>query len=202
MSKLDSYCKKLYQLSKESKTHGSYQKIRECRRRMELILNFIKGRNTLLDIGCNSGILTLLLANNIKSVEGVEPVVPLPSKQTLEENNINNCIFHSSNFKDFSDEFNKKYDVVLALAVNYHINKHDKISPDDIVTKYLNFLNENGIIIIETHAIGNHFKNRVSEHKEQMEVDKIVIDLLKKKCDIIKILDSNRKHRQIYIFKK
>ncbi|MGE5329502.1 MAG: 50S ribosomal protein L11 methyltransferase [Deltaproteobacteria bacterium] len=134
---------------------GTHESTRMC---MELIEKYIRYGNKLLDIGCGSGILSILGAklgcSKIFSID-IDPLSIKTSLENFKINKVENIAFAQ---KAVIEEINvEKYDVVVAnIVANVII---------DIAPKVVEFLNEGGIFIAS---------GIIKDRKE--EVEKAILD--------------------------
>ncbi|MGE5474478.1 MAG: 50S ribosomal protein L11 methyltransferase [Ignavibacteriales bacterium] len=117
---------------------GTHESTRMC---IELLEKYIQNGNNLLDIGCGSGILSILGAKlGCSKTFGID-IDSLAVKTSLENfriNNVENISFAQKAVIDDLDSFN--YDIVVANIVA------DVIT--DITPKVINFLKEKGTFIV------------------------------------------------------
>jgi len=117
---------------------GNHESTRMC---MEFIEKYIRNGNKLLDIGCGSGILSILGAklgcSKILSID-IDPVAIKTSLENFKINKVENIAFaQKAMIEDLTVE---KYDAVVAnIVADVIIN----ISP-----KVVKFLNQNGLFIV------------------------------------------------------
>ena len=86
----------------------------------------LKPETRVLDIGCNTGFLSLMIAKCCKQIDAFElnPFLIQIAEKCMEYEGIENAAFSCSDFDGFYDEQKKKgldetYDIVLSLA-NHH----------------------------------------------------------------------------------
>jgi len=134
---------------------GTHESTRMC---MEFLERYIQNGNKLLDIGCGSGILSILGAKlGCSKILGID-IDPLSIKTSLENFKINRVENIAFAQKSIIEDLNvEKYDVIVAnIVADVIIN----ISP-----KVKDFLKENGMFIVS---------GIINERKEQVE--KTIID--------------------------
>jgi 2-polyprenyl-3-methyl-5-hydroxy-6-metoxy-1,4-benzoquinol methylase len=119
-----------------------------------------KSEHKLVDIGCNDGYITILVAPMVASATGVEPFVELPDDKP------NNVSWFRSTFNDFVEQNTKQYDVLLSLAVSIQLRDFGGLTEQDIVNAYYALLAPGGIVVHETQKLENRPNN--IEHTNRM----------------------------------
>ena len=129
--------------------------------RMNLSTVCTKDKNV-VDIGCNDGYITMLVAPMVNSAVGVEPHVELPTDKP-------------GNVKWAKVDFNKflarktsanKFDVVLSLAVSIQLRDFGGLTEQEIVDGYASLLTPGGIVVHETQKLEDRPNNQ--EHTKWM----------------------------------
>jgi len=129
--------------------------------RMNLSTVCTKDKNV-VDIGCNDGYITMLVAPMVNSATGVEPHVELPTDKP-------------DNVKWAKVDFNKflarktsanKFDVVLSLAVSIQLRDFGGLTEQEIVDGYASLLTPGGIVVHETQKLEDRPNNQ--EHTKWM----------------------------------
>ena len=126
--------------------------LRATNEKIDMIKKLVNLKNlNILDIGSNSGFVTIKLAMEAITVEGVEP-----NEFVLEHGNLlkeyyklNNVNFYNSKFEEFSPS--KKYDIVLSFANHSTYDGETKFNLDEYFTKIFKLLSEEGKLIFESH---------------------------------------------------
>ena len=119
-----------------------------------------KPTHKLVDIGCNDGYITQLVAPMVASAVGVEPHVELP------EDKPKNVKWIRSTFNDFVDANTKQYDVLLSLAVSIQLRDFGGLTEQQIVDAYYSLLAPGGIVVHETQKLQDRPNNLA--HTEAM----------------------------------
>jgi len=112
-----------------------------------------KLEHKLVDIGCNDGYITQLVAPMVASATGVEPHVELP------ENKASNVKWAKQTFNEFHESSTKQYDVLLSLAVSIQLRDFGGLTEQQIVDKYYDLVAPGGIVIHETQKLENRPNN-------------------------------------------
>ena len=144
---------------------------------------------TVVDIGCNDGYISMLVAPMVASVTGVEPHVELtedkPANVTWVRNTVNE--FLASNQGTF--------DVLLSLAVSIQLRDFGGLTEQEIVNGYYSLLPVGGVVVHETQKLENRPNNQ--EHTTAM------IDAFKTKFVQIEHGDARGSgKREYYHFRK
>lgn len=109
---------------------------------MKFLLNILKGRRKVLDVGCGTGVHLNILENLGYIVEGID----INSKmidvaKTKVKSNI-----HKANLLDF--KLNDKYDVIISMNhVFNHLKSYNEFERG--IKNLLNHVNNNGIIVLD-----------------------------------------------------
>ena len=112
-----------------------------------------KPEHKLVDIGCNDGYITQLVAPMVATATGVEPHVELP------EDKANNVKWATSTFNDFCESSTKQYDILLSLAVSIQLRDFGGLNEQEIVDKYYDLVAPGGIVVHETQKLENRPNN-------------------------------------------
>lgn len=112
-----------------------------------------KPEHKLVDIGCNDGYITQLVAPLVASATGVEPFVELPDDKPA------NVKWIRTTFNDFVDQNTKQYDVLLSLAVSIQLRDFGGLTEQQIVDAYYSLLAPGGIVVHETQKLENRPNN-------------------------------------------
>jgi 2-polyprenyl-3-methyl-5-hydroxy-6-metoxy-1,4-benzoquinol methylase len=113
-----------------------------------------KPEHKLVDIGCNDGYITMLVAPMVASATGVEPFVELP------DNKPDNVSWFRSTFNDFVNQNTKQYDILLSLAVSIQLRDFGGLTEQQIVDAYYSLLAPGGIVCHETQKLENRPNNQ------------------------------------------
>ena len=119
-----------------------------------------KPGHKLVDIGCNDGYITQLVAPMVASATGVEPHVELPKDKA------DNVKWAVSTFNDFCEASTKQYDILLSLAVSIQLRDFGGLTEEQIVSKYYDLVAPGGIVVHETQKLENRPNN--IEHTNAM----------------------------------
>ena len=130
--------------------------------RMKLVevANSFKGP-TLLDIGCNDGFITKLMAPHVAKAVGVEPFVKLRDDKKPE-----NLKWYKGTFNDFCLMAESQYDIILSLAVSIQLRDFGGLTEDAIAERYDQLLAPGGIIVHETQKLQDRPNNQ--KHTDAM----------------------------------
>ena len=123
------------------------------------IKKYINKSTKLLDIGCNDGYFSMELAPLVNSVTGVEPHVELPDP-------LDNVTWQKKDFNTFCEKQDKTYNVLLSLAVSIQLRDFGGITEQQIVDRYYDLLESDGLVIHETQKLADRPNNQ--EHTKQM----------------------------------
>jgi 2-polyprenyl-3-methyl-5-hydroxy-6-metoxy-1,4-benzoquinol methylase len=118
-----------------------------------------KPEHKLVDIGCNDGYITQLVAPMVSSATGVEPFVELPDDKPANVNWI------KKTFNEFADT-TEQYDILLSLAVSIQLRDFGGLTEEQIVNKYYDLVAPGGIVVHETQKLENRPNN--IEHTNAM----------------------------------
>lgn len=115
------------------------------------ILDYLGGGETVLDIGCNVGFFDIMLADQVKSITGVEyekrliRVARFVSKQ-LKVGNVN---FIFGDFNEWNVTDNNSFDIILSFAVHKWINMPSAEYCKSLYDK----LNNGGLVFFESQNV-------------------------------------------------
>ncbi|MFH1386564.1 MAG: class I SAM-dependent methyltransferase [bacterium] len=120
--------------------------------------NRLKGLD-ILDIGCNSGFLDLIIADSAASITGLDinPYLIQIGKVTAKYLNISNVDLLASSFEDWA--LNNRFDAVLSFANHHTYDNLTKHSLETYFSKCASFLKPNGLFLFESHAPNFEGKN-------------------------------------------
>ena len=107
----------------------------------------IQPHHRVLDIGCNVGFLSLMMANQAKHVDGFDSNKSLIDVAKIAKKllDVKNCSFFVRDLKKFSAK--EPYDVVLSLAIHQYMKW-----PFKKYARWLSGLLEiDGVLLFETH---------------------------------------------------
>lgn len=121
--------------------------------RMQLA-DVCKLEHKLVDIGCNDGYITMLVAPMVASATGVEPHVQLPKDKP------ENVKWAVMDFNTFVEQNTKQYDVLLSLAVSIQLRDFGGLTEQEIVDRYYDLLAPGGIVVHETQKLENRPNNQ------------------------------------------
>ena len=121
--------------------------------RMQLA-DVCKLEHKLVDIGCNDGYITMLVAPMVASATGVEPHVELPKDKP------ENVKWAVMDFNTFVEQNTKQYDVLLSLAVSIQLRDFGGLTEQEIVDRYYDLLAPGGIVVHETQKLENRPNNQ------------------------------------------
>lgn len=114
---------------------------------------------TVVDIGCNDGYISMLVAPMAKTVTGVEPHVELPVDKP------SNVSWVKEYFNDFTKQ-GKKFDVLMSLAVSIQLRDFGGLTEQEIVDAYYEMLEPGGVVVHETQKLEARPNNQ--DHTNKM----------------------------------
>lgn len=135
--------------------------------------------NSILDVGCSSGIFPILMAREGKRVVGADldksAIEKANNLKSQEEDSVQRKVdFISVSMNDL--EINEKFDTIILSEILEHV-----FYPADMLKKAITFLNEDGVIVITVpFGINSYF-----DHKKTY----YLYDLFKETSGILKIQD-------------
>jgi 2-polyprenyl-3-methyl-5-hydroxy-6-metoxy-1,4-benzoquinol methylase len=157
-------------------------------KRMKLATVCTADKNV-VDIGCNDGYITMLVAPMVNSAVGVEPHVELPDNKPA------NVTWIKQTFNEFLESNTQQYDVLLSLAVSIQLRDFGGLTEQEIVNGYYSLLAPGGIVVHETQKLENRPNNQ--EHTKWM------LEAFATKFEIIDHGQARRGgRREYYHFKK
>jgi len=111
----------------------------------------VSGR-TVLDIGSNTGFMSIGLAKSAKSVEGIEsnPYLNKIGYMTAEYLGLQNLKFNDTSFEDFRSKH--RYDVVTSFANHSTYDGNTQHTIQEYVAKCHSLINKDGLLLFESHA--------------------------------------------------
>ena len=116
---------------------------------------------TNIDIGCNDGYITTLMAPHVAKAVGVEPFVKLRDDKKPE-----NVKWYRGSFNDYTLQTESKFDILLSLAVSIQLRDFGGLTEEQIVNKYYDLVAPGGIVVHETQKLENRPNN--IEHTNAM----------------------------------
>lgn len=128
-------------------------------KRMKLATVCTADKNV-VDIGCNDGYITMLVAPMVNSAVGVEPHVELPDNKPA------NVTWIKQTFNEFLESNTQQYDVLLSLAVSIQLRDFGGLTEQEIVNGYYSLLAPGGIVVHETQKLEDRPNNQ--EHTKWM----------------------------------
>lgn len=116
----------------------------------------LRKNSKVLDIGCNTGFMDLMLASQVESITGIEYDATLVNIADMVKDylGIKNCSFINSDFSKWIIDNVKCYDVIFSFAIHHWID----MNAAEYVNCLCSLLNENGRIIFESHGKGTDEK--------------------------------------------
>ena len=129
---------------------------RNCRKRSTIFgLDNLSGKRV-LDIGCNMGMMSLECSKKALSVDGVEPSrayyeIAEMLRKFYKRNNV---AFHHTTFLNYLKSSDRKYNVILALAVANWVGQKERV----FLKTAFDMLEHGGMLLYESHR--NFDKNR------------------------------------------
>lgn len=135
---------------------GNYDKQAEkifsdaYKRTIEYTIKYLKKTDTVLDIGCGTGITTVEIANYVKEICALDlsdKMLEIAKKKALSRS-IDNISFYQKSIFD-QDIKNKSYDVIIAFNILCYIQEDN-----DFIEQIYELLNDGGIFISVTDCLG------------------------------------------------
>lgn len=117
---------------------------------MKGVSPYLKPDDLVLDLGCATGIFSMAVASQVKTVEGldVSPRMIEAAKRNAEINGVGNAFFHQGTICE-NDLTGRSFDKVLAVDVMQYILK-----PDIAMNRVNALLKPGGLFIQETVCMG------------------------------------------------
>jgi cyclopropane fatty-acyl-phospholipid synthase-like methyltransferase len=115
------------------------------------MLEVVKDR-TVLDIGSNSGFVSIGLARSARDVVGVEsnPYLNKLGRLAAEYLNLKNVTLHDSSFENFKTS--SSFDVVTSFANHSTFDGNTQHTIEEYFSKCHSLLNDGGTLLFESHA--------------------------------------------------
>lgn len=118
------------------------------------VAELLTKNDTVLDIGCNCGFLSLSIAPFVKHVRGVD-VVPQQiriANMAKDAAHVQNAEFLCKNYFGSEEPQNEKYSAIFAMAVHAIVVK-DNFTEEKFVNRLLSLLEENGHLFFESTTL-------------------------------------------------
>jgi len=126
--------------------------LRDTRGRVDSmkLLERLKGKRV-LEIGCNSGFLTLMIAETAKHVNGfdINPYLIDMARVVAEHLGIDNVSFETTTFETLRNE--DTYDAVLSFANHSTYDKNTRFAIEEYFSKCRSLLAPDGVLLFESH---------------------------------------------------
>lgn len=112
--------------------------------------DLLKG-NIVLEIGCNTGFLSLAIADVVERIEGFDlnPHIVDVAKRTAKYLEIDNAEFSITAFEDY--EVTSKFDAVLSFANHSTYDGNTRFSIEQFFAQCRDLIQPNGLFIFESH---------------------------------------------------
>lgn len=112
----------------------------------------VNKKSHILDIGCNTGFVDLMMAQEVESIVGIEYDLTLVNIANMvkEYLNIKNCSFINADFNEWRMNNVERYSVVFSFAIHHWLN----IKPSEYADILYALLDEDGYVVIESHERG------------------------------------------------
>ena len=126
---------------------GRYPWQNDCEKNtLKYIIKILKLKNSdnLLDIGCNTGNLSIPLSFFVHKTYGIDNLKFI--KKFEDRFRSENLSLLGKNFLDYNNEFNQKFDKILIFSVIQYLKNFDDII--NFLNKAINLLSPNGIMYI------------------------------------------------------
>jgi hypothetical protein len=123
------------------------------------LMKYTNPSRTAIDIGANQGRFALTLASHFKEIHAVEPFVACES--SLPEN----MVWHKKSFKDFCNENNTTFDVVMTFACTLQICQLDLLEEHVVAKMHADLVAPNGYLIYESQKIKDRLPNETHVKK-------------------------------------
>ena len=117
------------------------------------INKYLTKKQSVLDIGTNSGFLACYISDFVKDVDGIElnPYLNEMGKETSKFLKISNTDFIEGDF--INHTFTKKYEIIFSLSNHFTIDGNLNIGFELYIQKIFNVMNNDGILFFESHDI-------------------------------------------------
>ena len=117
----------------------------------EMQLSKVLSGKKVLEIGCNTGFLTLSVADYCISITGFDPAEHLINiaKETAQYLNVKNALFEVNSFENFSST--DLYDIVLSFANHSTFDGNTQQTLSSYFDKCLTLLKPGGLFLFESH---------------------------------------------------
>ena len=118
------------------------------------IATYLKRTDCVLDIGCNCGMLDLMIAEYVHHITGVDIDAEMVHMADLTRDylQIENADFHQRDLFCSSESDEDKYDAVCCFAIHQPIINWGEVSPRLFVDTISKHLKSNGILFFESHV--------------------------------------------------
>jgi ubiquinone biosynthesis O-methyltransferase len=117
----------------------------DLKRRINFSLKFIKPADSVIDVGCGGGGVSIGVANKASKVIGIDISKEGISHAKIESKGIKNIDFRCTTIQSFFNKNKEKYDVILFYECLEHLYGGDKI-----ITILSHHLKKGGIFLLST----------------------------------------------------
>jgi ubiquinone/menaquinone biosynthesis C-methylase UbiE len=141
---------------------------RDCKLRIEKYdtNTFLRPDDIVLDIGCNTGFLSMEIAKHVKYIDGFDSEIELieTANAAKEIAGITNCNFFPQNF-NYLQITENKYDAVMCLAIFEWLIK--EVGMENFIDQIVRITNDGARIFYESHRM---------EDEIQINADRLQIE--------------------------
>jgi len=143
-----------------------------------------------LDIGCNAGFLSLMMAKNCLHVDAFDnnPFLIRIAERCQIYEGIDNVSFSASSYEDF--KINKKYSLILSLANHHTFDGNMRPKFRKYMEKIRSMIQDNGQLIFESHP--NEFKDEMLKRNLESIDDLFKIESEQIVSTLKSFYDTNR----------
>ncbi len=175
----------MYEYKDMAKYYDLFYSNKSYEQEIDFLINLIKDRKTIIDVGCGTGIHMHLLEERGYQVDGLDlsdnmlDIAKTRTKGKLFQGDLLNY------------EIDKKYGVIISMfAVFNHLNNYEEFEKG--IIKWYKNLNDNGILIIDLHN-GRCDGEKTISFKDYKRIMKWTFDekQFKEHTDIKYIIDNN-----------
>lgn len=134
------------------------------------LLDLVRGKKV-LDIGCNTGFLDIILAKEAAQIEGfdINPFLIDIANKTKDFLRVSNISFNKNAFEKYESE--GQFDVVLSLANHSTYDGNTKQNHLNYFNKCASCLESNGILVFESHPLS--YESAPALHKTKDVISSI-----------------------------
>ena len=183
----------MFEYKDMAKYYDLFYKNKSYDKEVEFLVNLIKSRKNILDVGCGTGIHMVNLENIGYNCDGIDLNLEMLdiAKSRVKGN------LYNGNLLDF--KLNKKYDAIISMfAVFNHLNNYEEFLNG--IANLFNHLKDNGILIIDLHN-GRSTGEKENSYQDYKRIMKWSFNenTFRETTDITYIID-NKEYKDKHIF--